>query len=105
MKQVFLWIGGIILFFAILFILNVGGMYSKSFFGKWNEEIRYDIQKESQAHRDGLQRNLASMQTDYLNADSAGKAVIEAAVRHQYSQVDTSEFPPHLQQFLNQVGM
>lgn len=105
MREIFYWVLGIIGFFLLLFVLNVGGMFSKSFFGKWNEEIRYDIQKESQAHRDGLQRNLMAMQTDYLAADAAGKAAIQAAVRHQYSQADTSEFPPHLQQFLAQMGL
>lgn len=37
MKEAIYWVLGIIAFFAVLFFLNVGGMYSKSFFGKWNE--------------------------------------------------------------------
>lgn len=90
---------------ALMFVLNVGGMYSKAFFGKWDEQIRHDIQKESQAYKDGMQRNLMSMQTDYNNADAAGKAAIKAAVRHQYSQTDTSGYPAHLQSFLASMGL
>lgn len=99
------WALGVIAFFATLFVLNVGGMYSKSFFGTWNEEIRYDIQKESQAHRDGLQRNLSQLMIQHGSADSAGKVGIRATVRHQYSQADTAEYPAHLKSFLSQMGM
>jgi len=88
-----------------MFALQSMGMVSKEFFGKWSESIRYDIQKESQAHRDGLQRNLMAMQTDYLAADAAGKSAIIAAVKHQYSQADTSEFPAHLKDFLRTAGI
>jgi hypothetical protein len=99
------WILGIIAFFAVLFLLNVGGMYSKSFFGTWNEEIRYDIQKESQAHRDGLQRNLSQLMIQHDAAGTAGRVGIQATVRHQYSQADTAEYPAHLQTFLSQMGL
>lgn len=104
-KQILIWFGLVIAFFVGMFVLNVGGMYSKSFFGKWNEEIRYDIQKESQAHRDGLQRNLSQLMIQHGSADAAGKAGIRATVMHQYSQTDTSEYPTHLQTFLSQMGL
>ena len=90
---------------ALNFALASMGMISKSFFGQWNEQIRYDIVKESAAYRDGMQRNLMQMQTDYLSADGPGQAAIRAAVRHQYSQTDTSEYPAHLKSFLDQMGM
>lgn len=105
MKNVMYALAGLVAFLIVMFLLNVAGMLGKSFFGTWNESIRYDIQKESQAHRDGLQRNLSAMQIDYLAADSAGKAAIAASVRHQYSQADTSEFPSHLTSFLSQIGL
>lgn len=102
-------IGGGLLAVALIIALNFAlasmGMISKSFFGKWNEQIRYDITKESAAYRDGMQRNLSQMQTDYLAADGAGKAAIQAAIRHQYSQTDTSEYPAYLQSFLAQMGL
>tara|TARA_R110000851_G_scaffold59347_1_gene137341 strand:- start:953 stop:1273 length:321 start_codon:yes stop_codon:yes gene_type:complete len=90
---------------VLLFALNSMGMVSKGFFGKWNEEIRYDITKESAAYRDGMQRNLSQMQTDYNSADSSGKIGIRQAVRHQYSQTDTAEYPAYLQTFLTQMGL
>lgn len=86
-------------------LLSWGGLHWSGFLAKQREGIRYDIIKESQAHRDGMQRNLMQMQTDYLSADTAGKAAISAAVRHQYSQADTSEYPAHLQTFLRDMGI
>lgn len=98
-------IAAVILFLAITFGLGSMGMISKSFFGKWGEEIRYDITKESAAYRDGMQRNLSQMQTDYNSADTAGKIGIKQAVRHQYSQTDTAEYPAYLKSFLAEMGI
>lgn len=104
-KGIFITIAAVIALFAFIFGLQSLGMVSSSFFGKWREEIRYDIHKESQTYRDGMQRNLSQLQQDYINADEAGKAAIRAAVLHQYSQTDTSEYPLYLQAFLRQMGI
>lgn len=96
---------GLIILIPTMFALNYAGMLGKSFFGTWNEQIRYEIQKESQAHRDGLQRNLSQLMIQYNAADSTGKTGIRATVMHQYSQADTSEYPAHLQTFLAQMGL
>jgi len=105
LKTIGLWVGGFVLVVVAAFVLRSVGLIGDSFFNPWAEEIRYDTQKESQAHRDGLQRNLASLMNQYNAADSAGKTGIQATVRHQYSQADTSEFPVYLQTFLAQMGL
>lgn len=89
---------------ALGFALNAWGMVNLKFFGTWKEEIRYDILKESQAHRDGLQRNLASLKSQYDSADTAGRVGITATIKHQYSQEDTSEFPQYLKDFLRDAA-
>ena len=105
LKIVGIFVAGFIAIIALNFGLASLGMISKSFFGKWGEEIRYDITKESAAYRDGMQRNLMQLQTDYLSADGAGKTAIKAAIKHQYSQTDVSEYPDHLKTFLASVGI
>lgn len=97
-------IGAFILILVVMFGLSSLGMVSKSFFGTWNEQIRYDIHKESQTYRDGMQRNLSQLLIDYRKADPAGQAAIKATVRHQYSQTDTSSYPAHLKDFLRETG-
>ncbi len=106
MKTVFAWVAGIVAFFGVLFALNVWGMVNKSFFGKWNEQVRHEIHKESTAHIDGMQRNLGTLMNDYnVATTNAQKVGIMAAVKHQYSQEDTSKYPAYLQDFLREAGI
>lgn len=105
MKLILGIIAAIILAGGVMFGLQSLGMVNYAFFGKWGEEIRYDITKESQAYRDGMQRNLSQMKFDYEDADAAGRIGIRESVRHQYAQTDTSEYPAYLQSFLREMGM
>lgn len=99
--------------YGLLTLVVLGGltyfsMFGKEFFAKWNEQIRYEVQQESQAHRDGLRRNLSQMQIQYAAADAAGKTAIAAAARQQYGQIDSrqiEEMPDNLQDFLRTVGV
>ena len=79
-------------FLGFNFAMTSLGYWQKGFFGAWDEQIRYDIQKESQAHIDGLRRNLDQMMIQHMTADAAGKAGIAAAARQQYAQTDLSNF-------------
>ena len=105
MKAILSVVGIFILMVVVVFGLRTLGMVSWSFFGKWGEEIRYDIHKESQTYRDGMQRNLSQLKLQWDAAEGAGRTGIEAAVKQQYSQTDTSEYPAYLQDFLRQVGI
>ena len=110
MKQVLIFGGFTVAAIIGVIALNFGlasmGMISKSFFGKWNEEIRYEIHKESQTYRDGMQRTLADAMKQYQDASAAGKTVIKKTIEHQFSQTDTSQFPAYLQDFLRtEIGI
>lgn len=101
-------IAGLAAFMLLIFVLQSAGMISYNFFGKWQEEIRHDIQTESTTYRLGLQRNLDQMYIQYNGADSAGKAGIIASVKHQYSQVSSdqiAEYPQYLKDFLRTAGV
>lgn len=97
---------GLMVVAAILVILGLswGAMEWRGVMANRAEQIRYDIHKESQTHRDGLQRNLDDLKNQWERADAAGKAGIAATVKHQYSQTDTSEYPAYLQDFLRNVA-
>ena len=98
-------VGGLLAIFALSFVLNSMGMISNSFFGKWQEEIRHEIQMESTAHIQGMQRNLSALLNDYNAADNTGRIGIIAAVKHQYSQEDTGDYPAYLRDFLSTAGI
>ncbi|MCG7628957.1 hypothetical protein MHM88_14190 [Epibacterium sp. MM17-32] len=106
MKTILAWIAGIAAVFAVMFGLNVMGMFGKSFFGKWNEQIRYDIHKESQTYRDGMQRTLDGLMNEFRKADTVGKIGIKETIRHQFSQTDVSRLPAYQRDFLStEIGI
>lgn len=76
------------------------------FLGQAAEQIRYDIHKESQAYRDGVQRNIGNMIQQWTSANPAERTAIEATMRHQVSQVNINELPQYQQDFLrNTIGV
>jgi len=95
----------IIAAFVGLAAVSYVGLQWGGFLAKTQESIRYDVTKESAAYRDGMQRNLVQMQTQYLTGDDTAKAAISAAVKQQYSQTDTSEYPQYLKDFLITFGI
>lgn len=104
-KEIGVGVGGIALAIATLMGLSLGGLYWAGFLGKEAEKIRYDIHKESQSYRDGMQRELGRIKLEWDKADHTGRVGIEAHVRDTYSQTDTSEYPSHLKDFLSQIGV
>lgn len=108
MKIVVYIVGGILSLIALMILLfgmNFLGLEMSGILGKRAEEIRHEIQMESTAHIQGMQRNLQSMMNDYNSADQAGKAGIIASVKHQYSQEDTSNYPQYLKDFLRKADI
>lgn len=105
MRYVLYGIAGLLGVFALSFVLNSMGMISYSFFGKWQEQIRGEIQRESFTYTQGNMNNLQQMLNDYASADETGREMILSGVRAQYGSIDTSDFPPHLRDFLRTAGI
>lgn len=105
MKPILASATALIVVICLGFGLNALGMISYSFFGKWQEQIRTDIQRESFAYTDGMQKNLQQMANDWAVADADGKAMILSGVRAQYASIDTTEYPAHLRDFLRTAGI
>lgn len=98
-------IGGVIAVGGGLFALQAFGMLNYSFFGKWGEQVRTEIQRESFAYQEGMQKNLMHMKIDYNSANEAGKKAILSSVRSMYSSENTNEYPDHLKTFLREAGI
>lgn len=81
-------------------LMEIGGIKWSGFLGKLWEQERYEIHKESQTYRDGMQNTLSDLMREYERADTVGKIGIKETIRHQFSQVDTSRFPAYQQDFL-----
>lgn len=73
------------------------GMYA--FFGPRNEQVRYNIFKESQAYNDGMIRDLQELKRDYLAANDEQKGALKALTLHRFEVYDIKRLPPDLQAF------
>ena len=105
MRVILISLAGLVGTLVLITGLNMFGMVSWSFFGKWGEQIRYDIHKESQTYRDGMQRNLDALMTDFHTSEGAARIGVTQAIRHQYSQTDVSRLPSYQQDFLREIGI
>lgn len=100
MKEVLVVVGGIV----ALGLMTWGGIYVNGFFNAEREAQRNKVFHESQAYTDGMKLQLNNLYLEYQKADSAGRIGIANVVRDTFASVDTTDFPPHLQQFLSTVG-
>lgn len=105
MKDTFTVIGAAIAGIVGLMALSYFGLQWSGFLGAEREAIRTNILQESQAWEDGKRNDLNRMYLEYQKSDSAGRMGIKHAVADQFASVDTSEFPPHLQSFLSEIGV
>lgn len=87
--------------------LTVGGIHWQGFLGRLWEQQRYEIHKESQAYRDGMQRTLDDLMQEFRKAENvAARIGVKEAIRHQFSQTDVSRLPAYQQDFLrNEIGI
>jgi hypothetical protein len=85
-------------------LLTWGGIYVNGYFNAEREAQRTKVFQESQAYTDGMKLQLNNLFLEYQKADTAGKIGISNVVRDVFAGVDTTSFPPHLQQFLVTVG-
>ena len=86
-------------------LLTWGGIYVNGFFNAEREAQRTNVLQESFAYQRGMQDQLNQLYLQYQSADDAGRIGIRNVVQDQYGvNVDTSEYPAHLTQFLAQVG-
>lgn len=86
-----------------LCLLVWGGIYLNGFFNAEREAQRTKVFQESQAYTDGMKLQLNNLYLQYQAADVVGKNGIANATRDIFAGVDTSNYPQHLQQFLNEV--
>ena len=99
-KIVALGVGGLI----VAGLTTWGGIYVNGFFNAEREAQHTKVLKQSQAYTDGMRTQLNNLYLEYSKADTAGRIGIANAVRDIFASVDTSDYPSHLQSFLNETG-
>lgn len=85
-------------------VLAVGGAYFTGYLNQIREGQRTKVNQESFAYQRGMQNELNELYLQYQSADVPGRIGIKNVVMSRFGSIDTSEYEPHLQQFLVEVG-
>ena len=102
-KGILAGIGGLILFLALCFGLNLFGLANYSFFAPKYRAVENQVFKESEQYNDGMIRDLENLQMQYVQADDAHKALLKDIIIHRFSVYDQSNLPPDSWNFYQQL--
>ena len=101
---------GVFLRWGIMFVVVMGilgflgnyiGFFNYAFFAPKQEQVRYNVFKESQAYNDGMIRDLEDLKMTYQQADANGKTALKGTILHRFSIYDKNRLPADLQSFYN----
>lgn len=97
---VVIWGVVIVVVIAVLaFAANLAGYGIDSFFMPKQEALRHKTFECSDAHVDGLVRDLRNIRDQYNRADDAGKAALADTFRHEANGFTCGDLPFDLQSF------
>jgi hypothetical protein len=102
-KVILTGIGGLALFLAFVFGMNLFGLANYSFFAPKYRAAENQVFKESEQYNDGMIRDLENLQMEYIKADAAGKASLKAITLHRFSVYPEEKMPANLRNFYNQL--
>ena len=97
-KTVFGFVGSIIAFFAMCFVLRLFGVFSFGFFAPKEEAIRYKTFKESQSYNEGMIRDLENLKMEYIDGDAPHKVLLRSIIIQRFAAYQ-GQLPPDLQNF------
>lgn len=103
LKGVLITAAAIIAFLALIFVLQLFGLSSMSFFAPKVEAVRRATFEQSKSYNDGMQRDLENLQMDYLAADEVHKAALRSIVLHRFSVYPEASLSPSQRSFYNQL--
>jgi hypothetical protein len=108
MKSALAIFGGVVIFACLLIGLIVGGplvqLKLSQYFSPAFEQVRYDVQKNSQTYNDGMIRDIDNAYIQYQTATPEGKQALRAVILHKLSMYDTARLPVHLQNFYHSLS-
>jgi hypothetical protein len=102
-KGILAGIGALVLFFALIFGLNLFGLANYSFFAPKYRAVENQVFKESEQYNDGMIRDLENLQMEYIQANADQKQALRAIVLHRFSVYPEDRMPPNLRNFYNDL--
>ena len=102
-KGIFTVVGAVVLFFALIFGLNLFGLANYSFFAPKYRAVENQVFKQSEQYNDGMIRDLENLQMEYIKADDNQKAALKSIILHRFSVYDQNRLPANLWNFYTQL--
>ena len=103
MKAVLAGIGGLALFLALCFGLNLFGLANYSFFAPKYRAVDAKVFKESEQYNDGMVRDLENLQMEYMKANADQKAALKDIILHRFAVYDVNRLPGNLFSFYSDL--
>lgn len=108
MKKILLGIGGailsIIIFIALAFAFELGGLKWDRYFKPKHENVRREVFKETRSYNEAKAQELLKYRYEFMTAkDDVTKQAIADLIRHTFAEYDETKLSPELCSFLRQI--
>lgn len=100
LKTIGIWVGGILAFLAVIWLLAGNSLMMQKFFNPAFEQVRRDTFETSKAYRDGMAQELRSLQIEYIKAEPAIKPALATVIKHKAAGVPEDALPQDLSIFI-----
>ena len=102
-KGILTGIGALVLFFGLIFGLNLFGFANYSFFAPKYRAVENQVYKESTQYNEGMVRDLENLQMEYMKANDTQKAALKDIILHRFAVYDVNRLPSNLYSFYNDL--
>jgi hypothetical protein len=89
--------------FVSIFALAFGSYELYAYFAPKYRAVDNRIFHESEQYNEGMLRDLAELQRQYVTADPAGKAALRPIIRHRFEVYPESKMPADLRDFYQTI--
>ncbi len=104
MKQIFIWIAGIVALIAIVLGLDLLGLGWTKFIGPKRQDIRREIFEKTKSFNEAKEQDLIRYRLQYIQAnDDEEREAIASTIRMMFADYDESKLRPELRDFLKKI--
>lgn len=103
MKTLALYVGAVLAFLALIWLLTFNSLGMSRFFGPLFEDARRQTFEQYKAYRDGANQELQAMRVEYLKADPAIRPALAHAIRHKAAGLPDGALPSDLAYFIKEL--
>ena len=102
-RGLFYGIGGILVIFIFIFVINGLDLFTLKTFGVARENVRREIYEETKSFNESKKQELLKYRMEYLRAEIDEKGAIASTIRMSFADYDESKLEPELAEFLREI--